>query len=362
MNVRIILLSLLAIMSCSDQEIEREIQVTESEVLNEFVRRAPVQFIVVDTTATETISLIEEDIIFDTGDHDKTIGLGRLSEVITVGNHFYAWSFGTNRIHRIDMEGKLSGPYGSIGKGPGEYSLFADFGANDSLIFMTDLEDARINYYDHDMNFIDQIDGLMVDNISLNNDYIVFNSRWSGRGFNCDGFILSRHKIGNMSEKVEFMPCIIPSGYQPSVHNNAVAKINNNNEVTASYNMLPWMSVFDADLNLSRTLIIEDPRHAELGIVPIEIRKPNPERNPGGVGGSVLLSEFIYLDNGDLIIQNRDILHLKKEQDGSYSIKGNYKLLGPDGEYQWIKELHQGKNSQLFASNWDRIYKINLPE
>jgi len=362
MNIKIGFLLILLITSCSNQESQREIPVSESDVLNKFVRQAPVQFIEVDTTATQTILLEEEDIIFDTRDNEDAIELGRLSKVSNVGNRFYVWSFSTNRIHRVDMDGALSGPYGSTGKGPGEYSLLADFGANDSLIFMTDLEDARINYYDHDMNFLDQIDNMLVENISLNNDYIVFNSRWSGRGFNCDGFILSRYKIGNMSEKVEFMPCIIPAGYQPAVHNNAVAKINNNNEVTASYNMLPWLSIFDADLNLSRTLIIDDPRYADEDVVPINIHKPNAERNPGGIGGSTLLSKFILLDNGDLIIQNKEILYLKKQQDGSYSIKGNFALQGPDGEDQWIIELHHGENGQLYASNWDRIIKFNLPQ
>lgn len=353
-------LLLLLLASCSNDKLQKEIPVTESEVLNEFIRQAPVQFIGIDTTATDTIRLKEEDIIFDFEDHEDAIELGRLSKVVLAGDQFYAWSFGTNRIHRIEMDGTLSGPYLSIGQGPGEYERVWDMDANTDQIMIVDYQNGRINIHDHDMNFMEQVDEMMSDKVSLNEEYIILDG--AGPGMECDGFILSRHELKDLEKEKEFMPCIIPVGYQPYVHNNAVAKINNRNEVAASFQMLPWISILDEDLNLRRTLIIDDPRYADMNVVPIEIRKPNPERNPGGVGGSMMLGEFIYLDNGDLIVQNKEILYLKMQQDGSYEIKGNYALQAPNGEDQWVLELQMDKEGQLYASNWNRIFRIDLLE
>src|SRR5690554_1561009 len=105
---------------------QKEPPETPSEVLNEFVRSAPVQFINLDEVETQIIELSEENIIYSILNDPKEGEplISRMRQIALVSNQFlvYDWA---KVFYFISDSGKVTGPVTRLGRGPGEHSYVA---------------------------------------------------------------------------------------------------------------------------------------------------------------------------------------------------------------------------------------------
>src|SRR5690554_6837079 len=96
--------------SCSSSP-QKEPPETPSEVLNKFVRSAPVQFINLDEVETQIIELSEENIIYSILNDPKEGEplISRMRQIVRISDQFlvYDWA---KLFYFISDSGKVTGP------------------------------------------------------------------------------------------------------------------------------------------------------------------------------------------------------------------------------------------------------------
>lgn len=363
---RLKLLFILMVMICScTKSMEREPPVTVSDVLNEFVRSAPFQYLNLDDAKSFEIELTDEDIIYDV---NRETGngplLGQITDFVVSNDHFYVYDMNTNAVFLIEKEGEVKGPLTRSGAGPGEHGGIRNLRSNNNYIFGSDINNARINRYSHDMVAIDALYGFRSMFLDLNNERILTDNR------NSVGFapekpeqgIISVSSIYDLSDTLAtILPRIIPYGYQPDVYNNPLFSINNQNKIVATYSPLPWLFLFDEEFNLTRTLILEYSIFDEMDIPEMDFFRPQGNQ---GFGGMMPITQYKIMDNGDLFITiERELIHLTPIHAGKYEVTGKYRFNYSGATYpMWdFSSVPEGGEQNIFyARNHEYLFRLNL--
>lgn len=330
---------LLLLLTCTESG-ERTLPVTESEPLNEKLQTAPVSWIDLDEVPVNDIHITEEQLLYSTyRDFDPgsdAIQLAHPHRLVAGDEHIYIMS-GLDRIVEMTPEGEITGYATRVGSGPGEHDHNTRFiFSNDHNIFLNDSNHGRINVYDRDFSFKEEINILIPDiYLALNNEFIVFNNQ-QNYGMHTeapDQGLLKIAPLSNPEDSVAtIMPRIVPSGMQPAFYNGVFRSINRHNEIAAAYQPLPWIFLFDDSFNHHHTILLEASFLDTLSIPPLEFSEP---RGTDGVGGRLPLTNLYFLDNGDLLIHSpfKGTLHVSPDQNGFYHPEQLYRFhLPEDGE------------------------------
>ncbi|MFO8029775.1 MAG: 6-bladed beta-propeller [Cyclonatronaceae bacterium] len=380
------------ITSCSEST-ERLPPNTPSEVLNKKVSSAPYQFIDLDEAELKEIVLSDEDIIFSVigNDSDEEPLLGDISSVVYYDDRFLIYDRATRAVYNLNIvNNNLEGPLTREGSGPGEYeaSYFTRITSNSKNIFLADLLNARIHQYSFNMEpettFQKQLytPGIIeVSNKQLlmqNPGASGFVPEHSGQG------LIAVYSIDNIDDTLStIMPRIIPGGYQPQVYNSPAFSINHHNWIAAMYRPLPWIFLFDENLNHMHTLILESAIFDKMNIPEMDFFRPTEGE---GFGGSNPFSSFRLMDDGDIFITmagkldesdlstdqsgvvsrvlERVLIHLSLSADGRYQIAGKYTFKHLEiTEFEWGPEsmpFPTENDKDYFAHNRDYIFRFSL--
>lgn len=359
------ILIIISILTGCTETVEREPPVTVSEVLNDFVRTAPYQYLNLDDTEVIEIELAEEDIMFDVNrDFDEVPLFGRITDFVYSQGHFYVYDMSTRAIYLIDKERNVKGPMTRSGEGPGEHGGVRNLRSNTSYIYGSDGNNARINRYSHDMIATDVLDGFHSMFMDLNDERILTDNR-NSVGFSPqhpEQGIISVSSIHDLSDTLAtILPRIIPPGYQPDIYNNPGFSINNQNKIVATYRPLPWLFIYDEEFNLTRTLILEYSVFDEMDIPAMDFFRPQGNQ---GFGGVMPITQFKIMDNRDLFITiERELIHLKPTPDGIYEVSGKYRFDYSGAKYpMWDNGSVPlaGEQNTYYARNHEYLFRVKL--
>ena len=353
---------LLLIIGCGKAIKEEKYPVTESEVLNNFIRLAPVQYVNLDSLRTIHIELSEEDIIFNSENQDMNSLVGWMTYSIAADDAFYVFERSDKKIVQVNMDGQIEKTVATNGRGPGEVLSVSSMAKNSKNIFVADKANARVNIYDNDFNIEKTLTSFLVEDISVNEEYIIYNET-TYQGVKTSGMITIAKLSSPQDSIAKVMPKIVPDGMQPMVFNSVSFDINNKNEIAASSDHLPWITLFDSNFSIERTLIFESSDFYKRDLVELKIHQPDPN-NIAGIGGAYIMTNFRYLDNGSLFIIDSDgIIYLRRNKDRSYEAVAKYVVNYPkSGKSFWVGSFDVSDLGYVKASNWHYLFQFKLPE
>lgn len=363
------ILSLTFLISCSTNKNEAEQTIsypqTESQILNEFVGSAPLQYINLDEVPVvhirlTHIRLTSENMIYESAESNGEEHIVKLSSTLIEKDRLYAFEGHEDKIIQMNMDGEVE-TVARNGRGPGEVLNVFSMDKNDSTIFVSDVSNARINMYDLEFDPIRSIDGMNAMSIAVNNTYIA-HKKMINIGTPTSGLITIA-KIDSPKDSVaKVMPKIIPDGFQPGVFNSTNFDMNNQNEIAASYTFLPWLSVFDSTFALERTLIFESSDFSNRKFLPLKVVAGS---SSSALGYDSVITNFKYTDEGDLYISDPSlgIIHLKRKPDRSIEAVTIYKIEYPEAEGQFnVGSFEVFEDGTLMGASWYRWFKVNLGE
>lgn len=342
---------------------------TSSDSLNELVRSAPYQYVNLDDPEVREISLLKDDIIYSIYEEEAESEplLGRMIGITFLKDQFYVYDASAKAIFTVGLNGDVNGPFTREGRGPGEHNTIGYLHANTSYIYNADINNARINRYDKDLEPVEPMQEFTStsEHIALNDSILLMENRYSS-GFSPvspDEGLITITPVGNFQDTLAtILPRIIPVGYQPQVYNNPQFSVNNSGEIAASYHPLPWMFLFDADYNHQKTLILEySVFEEEMDIPEMKIFKPKGNR---GYGGSMPFRRVKLLNNGDLFLSiSNELIHLSQSENGEYSA-AKYRMLHSSAEDTlWISHIFSaGTKNEFYAGNWEYLFEVDLSD
>ena len=350
------------LISCSKQEQTIPYPQTESQVLNEFVRSAPLQYINLDEIPIINIRLTSDDVIYESGGVDNEEILGRLGPTIIEKDRLYAFERAERRIIQMNLDGEVEKTVVRNGRGPGEVLTVLSMDKSDSLIFTSDAANARINMYDLEFNYIKSIDIPRAMNIAVNNTYIG-HRKLTDIGIPIAGLITITKFDSPKDSVAKVMPKIIPDGFQPLVFNATNFDLNNQDKLAASYTYLPWMFIFDSTFSLERTLIFESADYVNRKLLPLKIQSESTS-NSSAIGYDGVISNFKYSYVGDLYIKDPlGIIHLKRKPDRSYEAVMIYKIEYPESQERFLySNFEIFEDGTLMGAGWYHWFQVNLNE
>jgi len=358
------ILSLTFLISCNANKDEAEQTIsypqTESQILNEFVGSAPLQYINLDKVPVVRIRLTSENMIYESEESDDEEHIVKLSSTLIEKDRLYAFEGYEDKIIRMNLNGEVEEVVARNGRGPGEVLNVFSMDKNDSTIFVSDVSNARINMYELDFNPIGSIDGVNAMSIAVNNTYIA-HRKMINIGTPTSGLITIA-KIDSPKDSVaKVMPKIIPDGFQPGVFNSTNFDMNNQNEIAASYTFLPWLSVFDSTFALERTLIFESSDFANRKFLPLKVVAGF---SSSALGYDSVIKNFKYTDEGDLYISDPlGIIHLKRKPDRSFEAIKIYTIEYPEIEDRFTFAYFEiFEDGTLMGTRWYLWFKVNLGE
>lgn len=353
------------LLSCSN-EAEQAITYpqTDSQVLNDFVRTAPLQYINLDEVPVINIRLTSDDMIYESGGVDDEEILGSLGPTIIEKDRLYAFERAERRIIQMNLDGEVEKTVVRNGRGPGEVQSIMFMAKNDSLIFVADPGNARINIYD--TNFISSshfnIKNPFLFIIEANNNYILYNNL-NNIGLPFTNLITISNIISPSDPVAKVVPKIVPDGFQPNSFNGTNFDINHQNEIAASYTFLPWMFILDSTFSLERTLIFESADFANRKLLPFKIEKENSS-NSSALGYDSVIKNFKFLDDGDLYISDPlGIIHLKRKTDRNYEAVKIYKIEYPESKGRFLfSNFEIFEDGTLMGAGGYHWFQVNLNE
>ncbi|MEX0598460.1 MAG: hypothetical protein WD512_18405 [Candidatus Paceibacterota bacterium] len=363
------LLMFVLIFGCTSQT-EKTIPHTESDVLNEFVASAPVQYLSLDDTPIQYIHLNDDNIIFSTKNEylNQEVIVSRISDFIYFNERFYIYDNFQFSVFQIQKNGTISGPFTSKGRGPGEHLVVTSLNNNSRYIYLTDLNNARINVYNEDMTYVHEIGSIKgffkTQYIDLNDKIMLF-SNPNNAGFmpnSPDEGLIVVSPIEKYEETITtILPRIIPNGYQPQVYNSPNFSVNRKNEIAASYAPLPWVFLFDEKYSLKLTLVLEYSLFKEMNIPKMDFFKPKGNE---GYGGAMPFRQFTLLDNGDLFISIlNELIHISFDKNQQkYIVKARYQFIMDSHNYSlWVSNIYRSNDgTEFYAGNWDYLFRFSL--
>lgn len=385
------------IIFCScEEKIIREPPVTESPMLNEWVRSAPVQFVNIDKTENQKIVLTDEDIIYsvyrEVKEGEPIISF--ISSMTIAGERFYLYDLNTISIYEVDKQGVVIREATRRGKGPGEHEFLMNLTSNQQYIYAQDSNNARINRYTHEMEYVEPMMEFQptMSSIELNDEILLSGNRLSF-GFSPidpEAGLIAIHPVESIIDTIStIMPRIVPAGYQPNVYNQTKYSINSQNLIIAAYNPLPWLFLFDDHFELSTTIILESEIFAQMSIPPLEFFKPEGNL---GFGGSIPVNFFTLLDNGDIFLsmpskinpsENRNdnfrqpsfstnrvletqLVRLTPDQNGIYRHTNSYVIYcrheNEEENLPVMELLPSAEDNLMYARSSKYLYRFTLPE
>lgn len=350
------------LMSCSS-EVEQTISYpqTESQVLNDFVRSAPVQYINLDEVSVINIKLTSENMIYESGGVNIEEYIGKLGPTLIEKDKLYAFERSDKKIIRMNLDGKVEKTVARNGRGPGEVLNAFDMDKSDTIIFVSDVSNSKIHMYDLEFKHIKSIDGVRAMRVTVNNTFMGHTETFL-RGIPTSSGLVNIVKIDSPKDTVaKVMPKIIPDGFQPGVFNGTNFDINGQNEIVASYSRLPWMSIFDSTFVLERTLIFESVDFENRKLLPLKI---HAEGTSGfsAIGYDTIFTNFKYSGEGDLYISDPlGIIHLKRRPDRSFEAVKIYKIEYPESHERFlIGNFEIFEDGILMGSSWYHWFRVNL--
>ncbi|MBR9917540.1 hypothetical protein GYB29_07635 [bacterium] len=358
-----ILCLLLLIIGCSKAIKEENYPQTESQVLNDFIRSAPLQYINLDEVPVVNIRLTSENMLFELGVTGVEENIGKLRSTLIVKDKLYAFEGAGDKIIQMNLDGKVERTVARNGRGPGEVLNVFDMDKSDSVILVSDVSNSRIHMFDSKFNYIKSIDGMRAMRVTINNTF-VGHIETLLRGIPDSSGLVNIAKIDSPKNNIaKVMPKIIPDGFQPGVFNGINFDINDQNEIAASYSRLPWMSIFDSTFVLERTLIFESADFANRKLLPLKIQAEG-SNGFSAFGYETIINNFKYSGEGDLYISDpMGIIQLKKKPDRSFEAVKIYKIEYPESQETFVvANFEFFEDDVLMGTNWYHWFRVNLSE
>lgn len=349
-------------------EAENNIPKTNSEILNDFVQSANVQYINIDNGQVTKLAVSSNQIIYQTNNNsnDDSLIISEIGDFTFFVDGYHVYDPFQNSILTIDLSGSLQTIIGREGKGPGEYMYVTSIQSNSNTLFVADANNARINRYDYKLSVLDAFQPFISNpsssKIDLNNSILITGNSESA-GFNPDkgnkGLILITNVEDTQDTLGTILPRIIPPGYQPAVFNQVSFSLNRNNQIAASYRPLPWIFIFNENQTLIKVIILEYSVFNEMDLPKLELFFPKGNK---GYGGAIPINDFELLTNGDIIISIRDVLiYLKSIGDNGYTLQGKYILSLPENDTSIrLLNLEEDQNGRIIGSNWDYLFELRI--
>lgn len=347
-----------------------DLPVTVSAALNTYVASAPFQRIIIDDIPPQKIQLKEEDFIYNTyiNKPDNEPIISQITNFTYLNDRFYVYDRRSEAIFVIKLNGYVSGPYTQAGDGPGEHRFAGAIRSNSEFIYLMDINSSRINRYSPEMEIKDPLTELRVslgaNIIDLNEEKILYSNQKSS-GFvpeNEEEGLIVISQTNNLTDTIRTMlPRIVPPGYQPNVYNTPIFSINQQSNIAAGYQPLPWVFIHNENFELERTLIFEYSVFEGMDIPELEFFRPIGNE---GYGGAMPFSQIKLMDNGDLFLSiKKELIHLRQDKNGAYRLIGKYHFISElEDSAIWIADIYLGGvEGEFYAGNWNYLFKFYLP-
>lgn len=360
--------NILILVSCTDNE-KLFVPNTDSRTLNEFVSTAAIEKIYLDEIEVFNIEIKSENIIFDTSvdtEAEATI-IGNFSHFTSFQGFYYTYDFTSNLIYSIDESGNVIESLFNIGRGPGEYSFVNSIKSNNNYLFVLDTFNARINKYNDKLKYIssmDYITGISLAKIDVNDTRILMSNNKASGFFPSDASkgLVSVINLEDIKDTVgTIMPRIVPIGLQPQVFNQVVFSISTDNYIAAFYAPLPWVFIFDENLKLIKTLILDYTVFDSMNIPVLKFFEPNGNL---GYGGASPILNIKLLDNKHLLISiKEELIYVNVGIDTNSKAK-KFRILNPEepDDLFWVGEIEKLKDNSYSAIYWDHLFNFKIPE
>lgn len=263
------------VMGCSNKKSE-QIPKTSNELFNRLVQEAPATRIELDKIPVDTINIDEENVL---GQESSTslpspAYLSGIIGIVKLGDHLYAADHRQDCIWMMDEHGRWTRKIGRKGDGPGEFEILLGITRNSRYVYSTDLGNARINIYDHQFNLNTSLDivfpGTQTEIAAT--DSLLF----LPAGFASDKLIQVHKASPDFKKVTSILPRIIPLGMEPRGYNIYHIDANDNGQMVFGYLGLPYLFIYDKDLEHIHTLFLQSASHKDLENPPIEPVEAKP--------------------------------------------------------------------------------------
>ncbi len=326
MNKLACLLIVVLLCGCSRDEVI----VTESKTLNTMLKQAPLERVDLDQHPIDTV-YAERFIHFNSPALlQQEVFISNPVSLVHTDRFFYVITRHAPFIVQFDRKGNLVTKISREGRGPNEFDIITNVAKNNHYIFITDGGNARINVYDHAMDYQRSFSSPNVEltlishyiELPATDEYMLLKTTREA-----DNLISLVGTDSNQRRIRTFFPRLIPPGQQPQAVNNFLADISDDKIMVVAYVGLPYLFLFDDTLRHNYTIVLETEKFA--GHIP----SLDPETDVGQERGvRVITTNITWIESNYLMVVNSNIITILKKDRASFSIQGRYKLEYEDPE------------------------------
>jgi hypothetical protein len=359
-----VLFVLCLVLGCSTEEdpAERALKMIPSEApdtLQKLITAAPLQVLDLDAPPADTVRLSRDQTMGRPASPDSPDSpvLGRAGGMVAVEDSFYIADRDHQALLVMNKEGNILHKLGRRGSGPGEYKAIGMIIRNREYIFVADVKRAELQVFRPDYEYVTSIRNRSVGfwpNIAVNDSMLLMEAPIKD-GIN---LIQSRNAYPPWEEGKSFFPQLIPEGYQPQTYNSYLVSMNNQGQIVVCYTGLPYLFLYDDQLNHTATIAMDSDHFSSLQNTPV-IPKPSMQR-------AKMRWFFLSLDlqeNGDIYFSTSHHLYrLSPSGEQTYKIADKVSFRHK-GEAKAVSDyLMTDDYMYIVSAAMEYIYKVRLSE
>lgn len=355
--------------SCSGEVQEFIPPETESEPFNQMLRQAPVSLISLNDISVDTLIISTDHFFEERLFVNDTLNVNRPTNVTLFNNNLITIEFGNGNVTALDKQGNPVRRIGRSGRGPGEFEYTNDLGTDGEYLYVYDYGLKRLTLFDRHFHVhktlpFDKI-AFNQKNVSINSSYLVFQNQDASSMHAPEperGMIDIRPVAQPDSTITSIIGRIVPTGMQPSVHNNMMTSLNNQNKLLTAFSGLPYLFLYNDNFTPSHTIALEA---AHFDTLDNPSLRPFPPVGSDGVGARGFYNTIYLMDNDDILLVSFRLLHhLKKTDNGEYNHHKSYYLQHEETgkQIQTIQSLAASPSipNRYYAVGWGNMFVMDL--
>lgn len=258
----------LAIAGCSpDLPGSGSIPLTNSEMLNRMLEQSPFTVINLESVPIDTVLLEDRDVLGRTS-IDSEFGIGRPMGLIKVDEHIYVGDEQQNTIWQLNLQGEITERIGREGRGPGEFLWLSGLAANRSNVFAFGGRNQVVTVYDRQFNYITSVNLQSLASpfrgrFSATDRRIFLPTSLAAMPGGERPLLQTYQTFSSFEEEGVFLFSILPKtiGSNGMIHFR-IASNPYRGTIAFAFIRLPYLFLFDEELNQTHTLVFNTPHHS----------------------------------------------------------------------------------------------------
>lgn len=344
---------------------ESSIPDTESNILNELLRGAPVSRMELNALRDDTLVASPIQMTRPSRSSDEMLDTFRSTQVKVFGEYLVVMEFLSDNVAVFGKNGRFIRDL--VGA---DISQAASLMSDGESLFVYDYGNGQMHRYSADLQFQESFPFnapyYAQESVMMNRDHIILQHE-EATGFRVgesrDSLLTVVDK--NQPEQTLFkaIPRIVPSGKHPGGFNDLIFSVNQRSEIVAGYPALPYLFLY-RNFEHVHTISLQTPDFDSVDNPPLTPFQP--------VAGEAvriysLLDQVLLTENGDILVYSFGRLHhLKPQRDGSYTHRSSYSIVQENEEspITSISSMEPDPSSPgaLYITSDSNVFRIELPQ